>query len=164
MTTQRSRAELTPGLAFPVNVAANQTRPPSPLQSPPFSSFRFATLTHATCLPSLTPVPLPFPSLSSPFLFLLSPFFLICFLYGNETRARFCHFVCGERCGSWSRKAHPEQCALSRYACIAGLLCPRLHGKSRASINLCAHSRRHLVFSFSSILTCASKYNDYVNF
>lgn len=84
MTTQRSRAELTPGLAFPVNVAANQTRPPSPLQSPPFSSFRPATLTHATCLPSLTPVPLPFPSLSFPFLFLLSPFFLICFLYGKQ--------------------------------------------------------------------------------
>lgn len=40
---RRSAAELTPGLAFPVNAAANQTR----LQSPPFSSFRPATLTRA---------------------------------------------------------------------------------------------------------------------
>jgi len=45
MTTQRSRAD-SRGLAFPVNAAANQTR----LQSPPFSSFRPATLTHAVCL------------------------------------------------------------------------------------------------------------------
>lgn len=46
MTTQR-QPELTPGLAFPVNAAANQTR----LQSPPFSSFRPATLTRAAlCL------------------------------------------------------------------------------------------------------------------
>lgn len=43
---RRSAAELTPGLAFPVNAAANQTR----LQSPPFSSFRPATLTHAARL------------------------------------------------------------------------------------------------------------------
>lgn len=43
-TDDDAAAELTPGLAFPVNAAANQTRP----QSPPFSSFRPATLTRAT--------------------------------------------------------------------------------------------------------------------
>ena len=41
---RRSAAELTPSLAFPVNAAANQTR----LQSPPFSSFRPATLTRVS--------------------------------------------------------------------------------------------------------------------
>lgn len=89
-----------------------------------------------------------------PFSFFSPPFFSYVSCTENETRARFSHFVCRERCGSWSRKAHPEQCALSRYACIAGLLCPRLHGKSRASINLCAHSRRHLVFSFKYTYMC----------
>lgn len=55
---RRSAAELTPGLAFPVNAAANQTR----LQSPPFSSFRPATLTHAARLSIRSPplsIPLP---------------------------------------------------------------------------------------------------------
>lgn len=44
--TDDDAAELTPGLAFPVNAAANQTR----LQSPPFSSFRPATLTRTARL------------------------------------------------------------------------------------------------------------------
>lgn len=45
-TDDDAAAELTPGLAFPVNAAANQTRP----QSPPFSSFRPATLTRYVSL------------------------------------------------------------------------------------------------------------------
>lgn len=45
-TDDDAAAELTPGLAFPVNAAANQTRP----QSPPFSSFRPATLTRRVSL------------------------------------------------------------------------------------------------------------------
>lgn len=61
---RRSAAELTPGLAFPVNAAANQTR----LQSPPFSSFRPATLTHAARLSVRSLHPSLYPSTASLYL------------------------------------------------------------------------------------------------